>query len=181
MWRNWDPVVLCDTGSVLSRRVKTNFLMVVLNALPRMKKKKIKNRKMIKWKFCYSAPLSPRKWRFLLPQDHSCQAPWERGQRGITLQPARLSGDCCTPWARCDQQIQEMPVPQNDPQLAWGCISGLQQERSMCTPLPVAAQSTTLPSLSGRQVGLGVWGRRIPYVEATLEQWFMGYVLHDVG
>ena len=74
-----------------------------------------------------------------------------------------------------------MPVPQNDPQLAWGCISGLQQERSMCSPLPVAAQSTTLPSLSGRQVGLGVWGRRIPYVEATLEQWFMGYVLHDVG
>lgn len=155
--------------------------MVVLNALPRMKKKYIKNRKMIKWKFCYSAPLSPRKWRFLLPQDHSCQAPWERGQRGITLQPARLSGDCCTPWARCDQQIQDMPVPQNDPQLAWGCISGLQQERSMCTPLPVAAQSTTLPSLSGRQVGLGVWGRRIPYVEATLEQWFMGYVLHDLG
>uniref|UniRef100_A0A8C0RL17 Leucine rich repeat containing 7 n=1 Tax=Canis lupus familiaris TaxID=9615 RepID=A0A8C0RL17_CANLF len=84
-------------------------------------------------------------------KDHSCQAPWERGQRGITLQPARLSGDCCTPWARCDQQIQDMPVPQNDPQLAWGCISGLQQERSMCTPLPVAAQSTTLPSLSGRQ------------------------------
>ncbi|XP_063114543.1 leucine-rich repeat-containing protein 7 isoform X7 [Cavia porcellus] len=81
----------------------------------------------------------------------SCQAPWERGQRGITLQPARLSGDCCTPWARCDQQIQDMPVPQNDPQLAWGCISGLQQERSMCTQLPVAAQSTTLPSLSGRQ------------------------------
>jgi len=30
-------------------------------------------------------------------KDHSCQAPWERGQRGITLQPARLSGDCCTP------------------------------------------------------------------------------------
>uniref|UniRef100_A0A2K6FXK6 Leucine-rich repeat-containing protein 7 n=1 Tax=Propithecus coquereli TaxID=379532 RepID=A0A2K6FXK6_PROCO len=85
-------------------------------------------------------------------KDLSCQAPWERGQRGITLQPARLSGDCCTPWARCDQQIQDMPVPQNDPQLAWGCISGLQQERSMCTPLPVAAQSTTLPSLSGRQV-----------------------------
>uniref|UniRef100_A0A2K6FXK0 Leucine-rich repeat-containing protein 7 n=1 Tax=Propithecus coquereli TaxID=379532 RepID=A0A2K6FXK0_PROCO len=84
-------------------------------------------------------------------KDLSCQAPWERGQRGITLQPARLSGDCCTPWARCDQQIQDMPVPQNDPQLAWGCISGLQQERSMCTPLPVAAQSTTLPSLSGRQ------------------------------
>ncbi|ELV11316.1 Leucine-rich repeat-containing protein 7 [Tupaia chinensis] len=84
-------------------------------------------------------------------KDLSCQAPWERGQRGITLQPARLSGDCCTPWARCDQQIQDMPVPQNDPQLAWGCISGLQQERSMCTQLPVAAQSTTLPSLSGRQ------------------------------
>ncbi|XP_075837117.1 leucine-rich repeat-containing protein 7 isoform X13 [Microtus pennsylvanicus] len=81
----------------------------------------------------------------------SCQAPWDRGQRGITLQPARLSGDCCTPWARCDQQIQDMPVPQSDPQLAWGCISGLQQERSMCAPLPVAAQSTTLPSLSGRQ------------------------------
>lgn len=40
-------MVLCDTGTVLSRRVKTNFLMVVLNALPRMKKK-IKNRKMIK-------------------------------------------------------------------------------------------------------------------------------------
>ncbi|XP_040607467.1 leucine-rich repeat-containing protein 7 isoform X6 [Mesocricetus auratus] len=81
----------------------------------------------------------------------SCQAPWDRGQRGITLQPARLSGDCCTPWARCDQQIQDMPVPQSDPQLAWGCISGLQQDRSLCAPLPVAAQSTTLPSLSGRQ------------------------------
>nr|XP_044993963.1 leucine-rich repeat-containing protein 7 isoform X7 [Jaculus jaculus] len=80
----------------------------------------------------------------------SCQAPWDRGQRGITLQPARLSGDCCTPWARCDQQIQDMPVPQSDPQLAWGCISGLQQERSMCTQMPVA-QPTTLPSLSGRQ------------------------------
>lgn len=120
---------------------------------------------MIKQTCCCSATGSPRKWRFLLPQALSCQAPWDRGQRGITLQPARLSGDCCTPWARCDQQIQDMPVPQSDPQLAWGCISGLQQERSMCAPLPVAAQSTTLPSLSGRQVGLGVWGRRSP-VEA---------------
>lgn len=120
---------------------------------------------MIKQACCCSAPVSPRKWRFLLPQALSCQAPWDRGQRGITLQPARLSGDCCTPWARCDQQIQDMPVPQSDPQLAWGCISGLQQERSMCAPLPVAAQSTTLPSLSGRQVGLGVRGRRSP-VEA---------------
>ncbi|XP_055441479.1 leucine-rich repeat-containing protein 7 isoform X3 [Bubalus kerabau] len=98
-------------------------------------------------------------------KDHSCQAPWERGQRGITLQPARLSGDCCTPWARCDQQIQEMPVPQNDPQLAWGCISGLQQERSMCTPLPVAAQSTTLPSLSGRQVEINLKRYPTPYPE----------------
>ncbi|XP_047648013.1 leucine-rich repeat-containing protein 7 isoform X4 [Phacochoerus africanus] len=98
-------------------------------------------------------------------KDHSCQAPWERGQRGITLQPARLSGDCCTPWARCDQQIQDMPVPQNDPQLAWGCISGLQQERSMCTPLPVAAQSTTLPSLSGRQVEINLKRYPTPYPE----------------
>ncbi|KAB0357821.1 hypothetical protein FD754_001977, partial [Muntiacus muntjak] len=98
-------------------------------------------------------------------KDHSCQAPWERGQRGITLQPARLSGDCCTPWARCDQQIQEMPVPQNDPQLAWGCISGLQQERSMCSPLPVAAQSTTLPSLSGRQVEINLKRYPTPYPE----------------
>uniref|UniRef100_H0VEU2 Leucine-rich repeat-containing protein 7 n=1 Tax=Cavia porcellus TaxID=10141 RepID=H0VEU2_CAVPO len=95
----------------------------------------------------------------------SCQAPWERGQRGITLQPARLSGDCCTPWARCDQQIQDMPVPQNDPQLAWGCISGLQQERSMCTQLPVAAQSTTLPSLSGRQVEINLKRYPTPYPE----------------
>ncbi|XP_014399818.1 PREDICTED: leucine-rich repeat-containing protein 7 isoform X6 [Myotis brandtii] len=98
-------------------------------------------------------------------KDHPCQAPWERGQRGITLQPARLSGDCCTPWARCDQQIQDMPVPQNDPQLAWGCISGLQQERSMCTPLPVAAQSTTLPSLSGRQVEINLKRYPTPYPE----------------
>ncbi|NP_001353768.1 leucine-rich repeat-containing protein 7 isoform 7 [Homo sapiens] len=98
-------------------------------------------------------------------KDLSCQAPWERGQRGITLQPARLSGDCCTPWARCDQQIQDMPVPQNDPQLAWGCISGLQQERSMCTPLPVAAQSTTLPSLSGRQVEINLKRYPTPYPE----------------
>ncbi|XP_051713576.1 leucine-rich repeat-containing protein 7 isoform X10 [Oryctolagus cuniculus] len=98
-------------------------------------------------------------------KDLSCQAPWERGQRGITLQPARLSGDCCTPWARCDQQIQDMPVPQNDPQLAWGCISGLQQERSMCTQLPVAAQSTTLPSLSGRQVEINLKRYPTPYPE----------------
>ncbi|XP_045148042.1 leucine-rich repeat-containing protein 7 isoform X2 [Echinops telfairi] len=98
-------------------------------------------------------------------KDHSCQAPWERGQRGITLQPARLSGDCCTPWARCDQQIQDMPVPQSDPQLAWGCLSGLQQERSMCTPLPVAAQSTTLPSLSGRQVEINLKRYPTPYPE----------------
>ncbi|XP_036046842.1 leucine-rich repeat-containing protein 7 isoform X10 [Onychomys torridus] len=95
----------------------------------------------------------------------SCQAPWDRGQRGITLQPARLSGDCCTPWARCDQQIQDMPVPQSDPQLAWGCISGLQQERSMCAPLPVAAQSTTLPSLSGRQVEINLKRYPTPYPE----------------
>ncbi|XP_069862901.1 leucine-rich repeat-containing protein 7 isoform X14 [Dipodomys merriami] len=98
-------------------------------------------------------------------KDLSCQAPWDRGQRGITLQPARLSGDCCTPWARCDQQIQDLPVPQNDPQLAWGCISGLQQERSMCTPLPVAAQSTTLPSLSGRQVEINLKRYPTPYPE----------------
>uniref|UniRef100_A0A8C2M3U2 Leucine rich repeat containing 7 n=1 Tax=Cricetulus griseus TaxID=10029 RepID=A0A8C2M3U2_CRIGR len=95
----------------------------------------------------------------------SCQAPWDRGQRGITLQPARLSGDCCTPWARCDQQIQDMPVPQSDPQLAWGCISGLQQDRSMCAPLPVAAQSTTLPSLSGRQVEINLKRYPTPYPE----------------
>ncbi|XP_033614156.1 leucine-rich repeat-containing protein 7 isoform X6 [Fukomys damarensis] len=98
-------------------------------------------------------------------KDLSCQAPWERGQRGITLQPARLSGDCCTPWARCDQQIQDMPVPQNDPQLAWGCISGLQQERSLCTQIPVAAQSTTLPSLSGRQVEINLKRYPTPYPE----------------
>nr|XP_044993967.1 leucine-rich repeat-containing protein 7 isoform X11 [Jaculus jaculus] len=94
----------------------------------------------------------------------SCQAPWDRGQRGITLQPARLSGDCCTPWARCDQQIQDMPVPQSDPQLAWGCISGLQQERSMCTQMPVA-QPTTLPSLSGRQVEINLKRYPTPYPE----------------
>ncbi|XP_021111205.1 leucine-rich repeat-containing protein 7 isoform X7 [Heterocephalus glaber] len=98
-------------------------------------------------------------------KDLSCQAPWERGQRGITLQPARLSGDCCTPWARCDQQIQDMPVPQNDPQLAWGCMSGLQQERSMCTQLPVAVQSTTPPSLSGRQVEINLKRYPTPYPE----------------
>ncbi|XP_008844315.1 leucine-rich repeat-containing protein 7 isoform X3 [Nannospalax galili] len=95
----------------------------------------------------------------------SCQAPWDRGQRGITLQPARLSGDCCTPWARCDQQIQDMPVPQSDPQLAWGCISGLQQDRSMGAPLPAAAQSTTLPSLSGRQVEINLKRYPTPYPE----------------
>ncbi|XP_044530691.1 leucine-rich repeat-containing protein 7 [Gracilinanus agilis] len=98
-------------------------------------------------------------------KDQPCQAPWERGQRGITLQPARLSGDCCTPWARCDQQIQDMPVAQIDPQLAWGCISGLQQERSMCTPLPVAANSTSLPSLSGRQVEINLKRYPTPYPE----------------
>uniref|UniRef100_H0WMN6 Disease resistance R13L4/SHOC-2-like LRR domain-containing protein n=1 Tax=Otolemur garnettii TaxID=30611 RepID=H0WMN6_OTOGA len=98
-------------------------------------------------------------------KDLTCQAPWDRGQRGITLQPARLSGDCCTPWARCDQQIQDMPVPQNDPQLAWGCISGLQQDRTLCTPLPVAAQSTTLPSLSGRQVEINLKRYPTPYPE----------------
>ncbi|XP_053448513.1 leucine-rich repeat-containing protein 7 isoform X3 [Nycticebus coucang] len=98
-------------------------------------------------------------------KDLTCQAPWDRGQRGITLQPARLSGDCCTPWARCDQQIQDMPVPQNDPQLAWGCISGLQQDRTLCSPLPVAAQSTTLPSLSGRQVEINLKRYPTPYPE----------------
>nr|XP_020035840.1 leucine-rich repeat-containing protein 7 isoform X3 [Castor canadensis] len=98
-------------------------------------------------------------------KDLSCQAPWERGQRGITLQPARLSGDCCTPWARCDQQIQDMPIPQNDPQLAWGCVSGLQQERSLCSQLPVAAQSATLPSLSGRQVEINLKRYPTPYPE----------------
>lgn len=61
------------TGTVLSRRVKINFLMVVLNALPRMKKK-IKNRKMIKWKFCYSAPLLPEMEIPSPACDHSCQA-----------------------------------------------------------------------------------------------------------
>ncbi|XP_038600672.1 leucine-rich repeat-containing protein 7 isoform X2 [Tachyglossus aculeatus] len=98
-------------------------------------------------------------------KDHICHAPWERGQRGITLQPARLSGDCCAPWARCDQQIQDMPVPQTDPQLAWGCISGLQQESSLCTQLPVAAHSTTLPSLSGRQVEINLKRYPTPYPE----------------
>lgn len=38
-----------DIGTVLLHRVKTNFLMVVLNALPRVKKYiYIKSRKMIK-------------------------------------------------------------------------------------------------------------------------------------
>lgn len=166
MWRSCDPLASYGISTVLLHGLSTNFNDDHLT----QSEKKIKSRKMIKWKYCYSAPLSPRKWRFLLPQDLSCQAPWERGQRGITLQPARLSGDCCTPWARCDQQIQDMPIPQNDPQLAWGCVSGLQQERSLCSQLPVAAQSATLPSLSGRQVGLGVWGRKIPPLEATLEQ-----------
>lgn len=115
---------------------------------------------MIKWKFYTVLLFLPENGDSFSHKDPPAKPPGKGAERGIALNLP----DCLAGAAHHGPGVisrSKKCLSQNDPQLAWGCISGLQQERSMYSIASCSTQSTTLPSLSGRQVGLGVWGRRI--------------------